>query len=227
MRSLLIVDDDALATEPLAYLLSQAGFAVTVASSGVEALSKLDSVGPDMVLLEWLLHDIDGAEACVALRRRSAVPIIILTAADDEVDKVEALEVGADDYVTKPFSGRELTARIDAVLRRYEAAQSGPVSAVLTAGPVRMDLDRHRVLINGTETLLRLREFTVLEYLTRNHSQVVTRDQLIERIWGEHYSGDPKRMDGIIQRLREKIESEPGEPRHLLTIRGVGYRFDP
>ena len=158
---------------------------------------------------------------------RSTVPIIVLAAIDAEADKIVALEVGADDYVTKPFSGRELTARIEAVLRRYEAAGSGTQMSVLTAGPVWIDLDRHRVLIDSAETHLRLREFTVLEYLVRHHSQVITRDQLIERIWGEHYSGDPKRMDAIIRRLRAHIEPAPGGRRHVVTIRGVGYRFDP
>jgi two-component system response regulator RegX3 len=223
----LVVDDDTAVTEPLTYLLEQAGFGVSVATSGPEALASFESIQPDMVLLEWQLPGTDGAAVCAALRRRSAVPIIVLTAADEEVDKVHALEVGADDYVGKPFSSRELTARIEAVLRRYQTAGADTTVTPLTAGPVRMDLDRHRVLINGIETSLRLKEFTVLEYLVRNHSQVVTRDQLIERIWGEHYDGDPKRMDAIIRRLRDKVEPDPAEPRHLLTIRQVGYRFDP
>lgn len=224
---MLIVDDDTAVTEPLTYLLEQAGFRVSVATSGPEALARSQSIRPDMVLLEWQLPNADGPAVCAGLRQRSAVPIIVLTAADDEADKIRALEVGADDFVAKPFSSRELTARIEAVLRRYQSAGSGTEVTVLTAGPVRMDLDRHRVVIDGTETSLRLKEFTVLEYLIRNHSQVVTRDQLIERIWGEHYSGEPKRMDAIVKRLRDKVEPDPGEPRHLLTIRGVGYRFDP
>ena len=224
---MLIVDDDIVATEPLVYLLEQAGFGVTVATSGPVALTRFGADRPSLVLLEWHLPGMSGIEVCTALRTRSAVPIMVLTTADDEVDKVVALELGADDYVTKPFSGRELIARIEAVLRRYQATEPENATAVLSVGPVQMDIDRHRVEIAGVEVSLRLKEFTVLEYLLRNHSQVVTREQLIERIWGERFSGDPKRMDAIIKRLRAHIEPDPGTPRHLFSIRSVGYRFDP
>ncbi len=200
---------------------------MVVAASPAQALTKWASLRPDLVLLEWQLPGAAGPEVCAALRLATAVPIIILTAADAEVDKVDALEVGADDFVTKPFSGPELTARIGAILRPYDVTRSDRAATVLTAGPVRIDLDRHRVLIDGAETSLRLKEFAVLEYLTRSHSKVVTRGQLMECICGDHYSGDPKRMQGIIARRRDMIEPEPGKPRHLRTIRGVGYRFDP
>ena len=227
MRSVLIVDGDSAITDPLGYLLEQSGFKVTVVYTGLEAIARLESTRPDLVLLEWQLPAMSGLEVCVAVRSASGVPIIVVTSIDAEMDKVAALAAGVDDYVTKPFSSRELIARIEAVLRRYTSVQTVPAATVLTAGPVRMDIDRHRVHIRGIETSLRLKGFTVLEFLIRNHSRLVTRDQLIERVWGDHVHNAPKRMEAIINRLRESIELDQNNPRHLVTIRGLGYRFDP
>jgi two-component system response regulator RegX3 len=225
--TVLIVDDDASTTEPLTYLLEQAGLNVTVAASGSEGLTTFQADRFDIVLLDLQLPGMAGIEVCAALRRVSTVPIIIVTATDSEIDKVVALEVGADDYVTKPFSGRELIARISAVLRRSSSDHQDMTPAVFSAGPVRIDVDRHRVHINDVEVTFRLKEFALLEFLVRTRGRVLTRGQLIERIWGDRFTGDPKRVDVIVKRLREKIEPEPAEPRHLLTVRGMGYRFDP
>ena len=227
----LIVDADGAVTEPLTYLLQQAGFAVVVVSSGPAALAEFADHGADTVLLDL---DLDlsgdttgGLDVCERLRAASSVPIIVLTASDLEADKVAALELGADDYLTKPFSSRELIARMGAVQRRYDNQDRSSVDAVVTAGPVRIDVQRHRVNIHGVEVALRLKEFVVLEFLVRNRGRVVSRGQLIERIWGENFDGDPKRADAIINRLRAKLEADAAVPRHLLTVRGLGYRFEP
>ena len=229
MKRVLIVDGDRAVTDPLTYLLQQAGLAAVALSSGPAALAELAEHGADMVLLDLELPDgaMTGFEVCRALRAISPTPIIIITASDDEADKVGALELGADDYLTKPFSSRELIARISAVQRRYDGQDDAAFEAVVTAGPIRIDVPRHRVTIDGVDVVLRLKEFTVLEFLVRNSDRVVSRGQLIERIWGEHYDGNPKRADAIINRLRSKLEADPADPRHLLTVRGLGYRFRP
>ena len=224
---ILLVDDEPAVTEPLVYLLEQAGLATVVAASGPEALTDFAANVPDLVLLDLALPGMSGFEVCRSLRATTSVPIIVLTASDAEIDKIQTLEIGADDYVTKPFSGRELIARITAVLRRYGDHEHDLGPAVLTAGPVRIDVDRHRVTVHGVRVELRLKEFTLLEFLVRHRGRVMSRGQLIERLWGEHYEGDPKRIDAIIKQLRKRVEADSDNPRHLLSIRGVGYRFEP
>lgn len=229
MNRILLADGEPSVTEPLAYLLRQSGFEVIVACTGGAAVAQLAQGGAALVLLDLELPGPGpgGVDLCRELRSRSGVPVIVLTALDGEDQKVAALEAGADDYMTTPFSGRELIARIGAVLRRYDAHQQGSEGAVLTAGPLRIDAARHVVSLAGVEIVLRLKEFTALELLVRSRGHVVTRGQLIERIWGDRFDGDPKRADAIINRLRGKLETDPTDPHHLLTVRGLGYRFEP
>jgi two-component system response regulator RegX3 len=206
-------------------MLRKEGFEVAVAQTGTEALDEYDRTGADLVLLDLMLPGLPGTEVCRRLRSRSSVPVIMLTAKDSEVDKVVGLELGADDYVTKPFSSRELVARIRAVLRRgTDAAELLP--AVLEAGPVRMDIERHVVSVAGEPVRLPLKEFELLEFLLRNAGHVLTRGQLIDRIWGADYVGDTKTLDVHIKRLRAKIEPDPAQPKYLLTVRGLGYKFE-
>ena len=198
---------------------------MTVAADGDAALSEFDSTGPDLVLLDLMLPGTSGTEVCRALRARSSVPVIMVTAKDSEVDKVVGLELGADDYVTKPFSSRELVARVRAVLRRTgEAAE--PSTAVIEAGPVRMDVDRHTVTVDGEAAKLPLKEFELLELLLRNAGRVLTRGQLIDRVWGADYVGDTKTLDVHVKRLRAKVEPDPANPRHIVTVRGLGYKYE-
>ena len=225
MTRLLVVEDEQSISEPLAYMLSREGFEVAVASTGPGALDEFSRTGADLVLLDLMLPGLSGTEVCRALRSSSSVPIIMLTARDSEVDKVVGLELGADDYVTKPFSHRELVARIRAVLRRRAEPEAAPASA-LEAGPVRMDLDRHLVTVDGTQVQLPLKEYELLELLLRNAGRVLTRQQLIDRVWGADYVGDTKTLDVHVKRLRAKIEPEPARPVHLVTVRGVGYKLD-
>ena len=225
MTRLLVVEDEQSIAEPLAYMLGREGFEVTVASTGPGALEEFARSGADLVLLDLMLPGLSGTEVCRALRATSSVPIIMLTARDSEVDKVVGLELGADDYVTKPFSHRELVARVRAVLRR-RAEPETPAPAALEAGPVRMDVDRHLVTVAGEPVQLPLKEFELLELLLRNAGRVLTRQQLIERVWGSDYVGDTKTLDVHVKRLRAKIEREPGSPQHLLTVRGVGYKLE-
>ena len=221
----LVVEDEDSISEPLAYMLRKEGFEVTVASDGPGGLAAFDREGADLVLLDLMLPGLSGTEVCRELRQRSAVPVIMLTARDGEVDKVVGLELGADDYVTKPFSHRELVARIRAVLRRQApASQSEP--AALEAGPVRMDVERHLVTVDGAAVPLPLKEFDLLELLLRNAGRVLTRAQLIDRVWGSDYVGDTKTLDVHVKRLRAKIEPDPAHPRHLLTVRGLGYKLE-
>ena len=229
MRMVLLVDADPLTTEPLTYLLEQAEFTVTVATSGPEALAVMHTVRPDIVLLDWQLQDAGEARPiAVILRQTGAVPIIVVTSADSEQDKVTALELGVDDYVVKPFSSRELIARMTAVLRRVDTAGQDPGGGgVLSAGQVRIDIDRHRVTVDGARVELRLKEFVLLEFLVRNSNRVLNRGELGERLWGDRPNIDPKRIDVLVKGLREAIEPDPAEPRHLLTVRGIGYRFQP
>jgi len=222
----LVVEDEESFSEPLSFMLTREGFEVAVADTGPRALEEFDRHGADLVLLDLMLPGLSGTEVCRQLRARSAVPVIMLTARDSEVDKVVGLELGADDYVTKPFSARELVARIRAVLRRgMEPEELMP--ATLAAGPVRMDVERHVVSVGGETVRLPLKEFELLEILLRNAGRVLTRGQLIDRIWGADYVGDTKTLDVHVKRLRAKIEPVPSEPRHLLTVRGLGYKFEP
>lgn len=222
---MLVVEDEESFSDALSYLLRKEGFEVSVAATGPEALADFDHSGADIVLLDLMLPGLSGTEVCRSLRARSNVPIIMVTARDAEIDKVVGLEIGADDYVTKPYSPRELVARIRAVLRRRsEPEEVSP--ATLEAGPVRMDVDRHTVSVNGDSVSLPLKEFELLEMLLRNSGRVLTRGQLIDRIWGADYVGDTKTLDVHVKRLRAKIESEPGNPKFLVTVRGLGYKFD-
>lgn len=233
MIRVLIVEDEEDFADPLAFLLRKEGFAPEVATTGSEALEKFDRNGADIVLLDLMLPGMSGTDVCKQLRARSSVPVIMVTARDSEIDKVVGLELGADDYVTKPYSARELIARIRAVLRRggdlpdgsaATVATSGPVA--LEAGPVRMDVERHTVTVAGQAVGLPLKEFDLLEYLLRNVGRVLTRGQLIDRVWGADYVGDTKTLDVHVKRLRSKIEQDPSSPQHLLTVRGLGYKYD-
>ncbi|MGJ4844436.1 MULTISPECIES: response regulator transcription factor [unclassified Leifsonia] len=226
MTSILLVEDEAALSEPLAYLLKREGYDVTVAEDGPTALAEFDKDGADLILLDLMLPGIPGTEVCREIRTRSSVPIIMLTAKDSEVDIVVGLELGADDYVTKPYSSRELLARIRAVLRRRVEAEEAIDDAILEAGSVRMDVDRHTVQVNGTEISMPLKEFELLELLLRNAGRVLTRGQLIDRVWGSDYFGDTKTLDVHIKRIRSRIEESPSEPAMLVTVRGLGYRFN-
>jgi two-component system response regulator RegX3 len=221
----LVVEDEESFSDALAYMLRKEGFEVVVCPTGPEALEAFDRNGADLVLLDLMLPGLPGTEVCRTLRQRSNVPVIMLTAKDTEVDKVVGLELGADDYVTKPFSTRELVARIRAVLRRQGDAEDLP-TATLEAGPVRMDVDRHVVSVRGDQVQLPLKEFELLEVLLRNADRVLTRMQLIDRVWGVDYVGDTKTLDVHVKRLRAKIEEDPASPRHIVTVRGLGYKFE-
>jgi two-component system, OmpR family, response regulator RegX3 len=223
----LIVEDEESFADPLAFLLRKEGFTAAVAGTGQQALDEFDRNGADIVLLDLMLPGMSGTDVCKALRQRSAVPVIMVTARDSEIDKVVGLELGADDYVTKPYSARELIARVRAVLRRGGEAGDGELlPQVLAAGPVRMDVERHVVTVDGVEIPLPLKEFDLLEYLLRNVGRVLTRGQLIDRVWGADYVGDTKTLDVHVKRLRSKIEPDPSSPRHLVTVRGLGYKFE-
>ena len=225
MTKILVVEDEASFSEALSYVLSKEGFEVVVADTGDGAITAFDKGGADLVLLDLMLPGLSGTEVCKQLRSRSAVPIIMLTAKDTEVDKVVGLELGADDYVTKPYSKAELIARIRAVLRR-QGDVSNPQEGVITAGPVRIDVERHQVNINNELISLPLKEFELLEFLVRNSGRVLTRAQLIDRVWGSDYFGDTKTLDVHVKRLRAKIESDPANPVYIQTIRGLGYKFE-
>jgi len=227
MTKILLVEDEASLSEPLAYLLGKEGFDVTVADTGNAAIEMFARSGADLILLDLMLPGISGTEVCRQIRTTSMVPIIMLTAKDTEVDKVVGLELGADDYVTKPYSSRELVARIRAVLRRQSGMDENyGEESQLIAGPVKMDVDRHIVTINGQTTPFPLKEFELLEYLIRNSGRVLTRVQLIDRVWGNDYFGDTKTLDVHIKRLRAKIEADPANPVHIQTVRGLGYKFE-
>jgi two-component system response regulator RegX3 len=225
MTRVLVVEDEDSISEPLAYMLRKEGFEVAVAEDGLAGLAAFDRDGADLVLLDLMLPGLSGTEVCRELRTRSTVPVIMLTARDSEVDKVVGLELGADDYVTKPFSHRELVARIRAVLRRQGGAPAEEGTA-LEAGPVRMDVDRHLVTVQGEAVQLPLKEFDLLELLLRNVGRVLTRAQLIDRVWGSDYVGDTKTLDVHVKRLRAKIEPDPAAPKHLMTVRGLGYKLE-
>ena len=225
MTRILVVEDEISYSDPLSYLLRKEGYEVSVAETGPDALEDFDRAGADLVLLDLMLPGLSGTDVCRALRQRSSVPVIMLTAKDSEIDKVVGLEIGADDYVTKPYSSRELLARIKAVLRR-QAEPEELVPSTLEAGPVRMDVERHVVTVNGAQAPLPLKEFELLEILLRNTGRVLTRMQLIDRVWGSDYVGDTKTLDVHVKRLRAKIEPDPAAPRHIVTVRGLGYKFE-
>ncbi|MET9328374.1 response regulator transcription factor [Tsukamurella sp. NPDC003166] len=229
MTHVLIVEDEESLADPLAFLLRKEGFETTVVGDGAEALRHFDATGADIVLLDLMLPGMSGTDVCKQLRARSSVPVIMVTARDSEIDKVVGLELGADDYVTKPYSARELIARIRAVLRRGAdtAAADGLDDGVLEGGPVRMDVERHVVTVGGAAVTLPLKEFDLLEYLLRNSGRVLTRGQLIDRVWGADYVGDTKTLDVHVKRLRSKIEADPANPKHLVTVRGLGYKLEP
>jgi two-component system, OmpR family, response regulator RegX3 len=222
---ILVVEDEESFSDPLSYLLRKEGYEVAVAETGTDALEEFDRNGADLVLLDLMLPGIPGTEVCRALRARSSVPVIMLTAKDSEIDKVVGLELGADDYVTKPYSSRELVARVRAVLRRRGEPEE-LVPPTVEAGPVRMDVERHVVTVSGASVQLPLKEFELLEMLLRNTGRVLTRGQLIDRVWGADYVGDTKTLDVHVKRLRSKIEPDPSSPRHLVTVRGLGYKFE-
>ncbi|HZE66083.1 MAG TPA: response regulator transcription factor [Sporichthyaceae bacterium] len=226
MTRLLVVEDEESFSDALSYMLRKEGFEVAVAGTGPDALDEFERGGADLILLDLMLPGLPGTEVCRQLRLRSNVPVIMLTAKDSEIDKVVGLEIGADDYVTKPFSHRELVARIRAVLRR-QGELDDTVDAALEAGPVRMDVERHVVTVGGDPIALPLKEFELLELLLRNAGRVLTRMQLIDRIWGADYVGDTKTLDVHVKRLRAKIEPDPALPRYLVTVRGLGYKFEP
>ncbi len=227
MTSVLIVEDEESLADPLAFLLRKEGFEATVVGDGPSALAEFERSGADIVLLDLMLPGMSGTDVCRQLRARSAVPVIMVTARDSEIDKVVGLELGADDYVTKPYSARELIARIRAVLRRGGDADEGGVDdGVLEAGPIRMDVERHVVSVGGELITLPLKEFDLLEYLMRNSGRVLTRGQLIDRVWGADYVGDTKTLDVHVKRLRSKIEADPANPVRLVTVRGLGYKLE-
>lgn len=227
MTKILVVEDEASFSEALKYLLGREGFDVVVADTGAHALEIFDATNPDLLLLDLMLPGVSGTEVCRQIRTKSQVPIIMLTAKDSEIDKVVGLELGADDYVTKPYSSRELIARIRAVLRRNaEPVERSDASSLFTAGPVTLDTERHIVTIHGQSVPFPLKEFELLEYLLRNVGRVLTRTQIIDRVWGSDYVGDTKTLDVHIKRLRAKIEEDPANPVFIQTVRGLGYKME-
>lgn len=225
MIRILLVEDEESYSDPLSYLLRKEGYDVVLAETGPDALTQFDREPVDLVLLDLMLPGMSGTDVCRSLRQRSRVPVIMLTAKDSEVDKVVGLEIGADDYVTKPYSSRELLARIKAVMRRPQENEE-LLPPVLDGGPVRMDTERHTVTVGGSLIALPLKEFELLEMLLRNVGRVLTRGQLIDRVWGSDYVGDTKTLDVHVKRLRAKLEADPGQPQHIRTVRGLGYKFE-
>jgi two-component system response regulator RegX3 len=227
MTRILVVEDEQSLREPLVYLLEKEGYEVTEASDGTSAVTAFTEKGADLILLDLMLPGINGNEVCRIIRQSSNVPIIMLTAKDSEIDKVVGLEIGADDYVTKPYSTRELLARMKAVLRRQaEPSKIVVAEGILEAGSVRMDVERHIVTVNETKVSMPLKEFELLELLLENVNRVLTRGQIIDRVWGSNYFGDTKTLDVHIKRIRSKIEEDPARPVHILTVRGLGYKFE-
>ena len=226
MTKILIIEDEDSVLDPLELLLNKEGFSIETARNGRDGLDKFWKVNPDLVLLDLMLPEISGTEVCRQIRVKSSVPIIMLTAKDTEVDKVVGLELGADDYVVKPYSKAELVARIKAVLRRQGSEKTYEDAGTLVAGPVKIDIDRHSVTISGITVSLPLKEFELLEFLVRNSGKVLTRTQLIDRVWGSDYFGDTKTLDVHVKRLRAKIEKDPANPTYIQTIRGLGYKFE-
>ena len=225
MTRVLVVEDEESYSDALAYMLRKEGYEVAIAADGNSAIAEFERNGADIVLLDLMLPGLPGTEVCRQIRQTSSVPVIMVSAKDDEVDKVVGLELGADDYVTKPYSPRELVARIRAVLRRG-TGEAALDDDVLEAGPVRMDVERHVVTVEGAEQRLPLKEFELLEMFLRNPGRVLTRGQLIDRVWGSDYVGDTKTLDVHVKRLRAKLEPDPSEPQLLITVRGLGYKLD-
>ena len=226
MTSVLVVEDEKSLREPLVFLLEKEGFTVHSAEDGPSALEQFRVKSPDIVLLDLMLPGLSGTDVCREIRTHSNVPIIMLTAKDGEVDKVVGLEIGADDYITKPYSTRELLARMKAVLRRGSSSTVTTAPSVLEAGPVRLDAERHKVSVNGESVTLPLKEFELLEYLMENVNRVLTRGQIIDRVWGSNYYGDTKTLDVHVKRVRAKIENDPANPTLIVTVRGLGYKFE-
>ena len=227
--TVLVVEDEDSFVEALTVGLKREGFRVQVARDGAEALDIFDAVKPDLVLLDVMLPKVSGIDVCRELRRRSSVPIIMVTAKGGEIDTVVGLEVGADDYVTKPYRLRELVARMRAVLRRRAAESSTTAVAngeALMVGDVALDPERHEVVIRGAAVQLPLKEFELLELLLANAGRVLTRETLIDRVWGPHYVGDTKTLDVHVKRLRAKVEQDPSAPTRIVTIRGLGYKYE-
>jgi len=222
---IMVVEDEESFSEALSFMLKREGFEVEVADDGNAALEVFEQRGADLILLDLMLPGVSGLEVCRIIRAKSQVPIIMLTAKDSEIDKVVGLEIGADDYVTKPFSSRELLARVRSVLRRNGEPEE-LLAATIEAGPVRMDVDRHVVTVRGQQVSMPLKEFDLLEILVRNAGRVLTRSQLIDRVWGGDYVGDTKTLDVHVKRLRAKVEEEPSKPVHLVTVRGLGYKYE-
>lgn len=228
-RRVLLVEDEGAIAVPLSFLLEEEGFRVKIAGDGVEALKEFDRKNPDLVLLDVMLPGISGIEVCQRIRMTSDVPIIMLTAKSSEIDKVVGLEVGADDYVTKPYSARELLARIKSVMRRSRSLLDTPdlpIDEVMTAGEVTIDVGRHSVEVAGEPVRLPLKEFQLLAELMRNSGRVMTRSYLLERVWGSDFFGDERTLDVHIKRLRSRIATKEGAASPITTVRGVGYRFE-
>lgn len=226
MTKILIVEDESSFSEALSFLLGKEGYEVDVAETGTEAIKKFNENSADLILLDLMIPEISGVEVCKTIRTTSQVPIIMLTAKDSEIDKVVDLELGADDYVTKPYSSRELIARIKAVLRRGAGEDVATEHGIHLVAGIRLDTGKHQVTVNGTLISLPLKEFELLEFLMRNSGRVLTRTQLIDRIWGGDYYGDTKTLDVHIKRLRSKIEADPANPVLIQTIRGLGYKLE-
>jgi two-component system response regulator RegX3 len=225
MTRVLVIEDEESFRDALQFMLSREGFDVVLAADGAEGMKQFDAKNPDIVLLDLMLPEVSGTEVCKYIRTKSNVPVIMLTAKDTEIDKVVGLELGADDYVTKPFSTRELLARIKAVLRRGSDIELDTVG-MIEGGPIRMDVERHALTVNGEAVAMPLKEFELLEFLMRNSGRVLTRGQLMDRIWGSDYVGDGKTLDVHVKRIRSKIEPDPANPVYLTTVRGLGYRFE-
>jgi two-component system response regulator RegX3 len=225
MTKVLVVEDEAGLRDPLVFLLGKEGYDIVEAEDGLIAIEKFKQETFDLILLDLMLPGADGNEVCRVIRQTSQVPIIMLTAKDDEIDKVVGLEIGADDYVTKPYSSRELLARMKAVLRRG-GEQAVVSDGILEAGSIRMDVERHMVYVHGQVVAMPLKEFELLELFLENVNRVLTRGQIIDRVWGSNYYGDTKTLDVHVKRLRSKIEEDPARPAHLLTVRGLGYKYE-
>jgi two-component system response regulator RegX3 len=226
VTKILIVEDESSFSEALSFLLGKEGYDVAVAATGTDAIKQFNENGADLILLDLMIPEVSGVEVCKTIRTTSQVPIIMLTAKDSEIDKVVGLELGADDYVTKPYSSRELIARIKAVLRRGSSEDVANELGIHSVAGIRLDTGKHQVTVNGTLISLPLKEFELLEFLMRNSGRVLTRTQLIDRIWGGDYYGDTKTLDVHIKRLRSKIEADPANPVLIQTIRGLGYKLE-
>jgi two-component system, OmpR family, response regulator RegX3 len=225
VTKVMVVEDEQSLREPLVYLLEKEGYEVLEASDGARALEFFKTEPIDLILLDIMMPGMSGNEVCRVIRQTSNVPVIMLTAKDSEIDKVVGLEIGADDYVTKPYSTRELLARMKAVLRR-NSEPTQVTDGLLEGGPVSMDVDRHLVFVNGQKVAMPLKEFELLELLLENRNRVLTRAQIIDRVWGSNYFGDTKTLDVHVKRIRSKIEDDPARPVHLVTVRGLGYKFE-